>query len=141
MGTGPERGDGLEHRSGDDAADGGPVRELVAEQIAEQMVEQAQNFDLYDLAPLGCCAVSEAGEIMHADGTAAALFGVSRSALVGQPIFRFIAADDAPAFAGGHQQLDLAADLGQVLLPRDALLQLDEPHIAFGDNLFGELVG
>ena len=99
MGTGPERGDGLEHRSGDDAADGGPVREQVAEQIAEQMVEQAQNFDLYDLAPLGCCAVSEAGEIMHADGTAAALFGVSRSALVGQPIFRFIAADDAPAFA------------------------------------------
>ena len=78
MGTGPERGDGLEHRSGDDAADGGPVREQVAEQIAEQMTEQAQNFDLYDLAPLGCCAVSEAGEIMHADGTAAALFGVSR---------------------------------------------------------------
>ena len=36
---------------------------------------------------------------MHADGTAAALFGVSRSALVGQPIIRFIAADDAPAFA------------------------------------------
>ena len=99
MGTGPERGDGLEHRSGDDAADGGPVREQVAEKIAEQMAEQAQNFDLYDLAPLGCCAVSEAGEIMHADGTAAALFGVSRSALVGQPIFRFIAADDAPAFA------------------------------------------
>ena len=95
MGTGPERGDGLEHRSGDDAADGGPVRE----QVAEQMAEQAQNSDLYDLAPLGCCAVSKAGEIMHADGTAAALFGVSRSALVGQPIIRFIAADDAPAFA------------------------------------------
>ena len=60
MGTGPERGDGLEHRSGDDAADGG----LVREQVGELATEQAQDFDLYDLAPVGCCTVSEAGEIM-----------------------------------------------------------------------------
>ena len=95
MGTGPERGDGLEHRSGDDAADGGPVRE----QVAELATEQAQDFDLYDLAPVGCCTVSEAGEIMHADDTAAALLGVSHRALVGQPIVRFVAPEDAPAFA------------------------------------------
>lgn len=95
MGTGPERSDGLEHRSGDDAADGG----LVREQVGELATEQAQDFDLYDLAPVGCCTVSEAGEIMHADDTAAALLGVSHRALVGQPIVRFVAPEDAPAFA------------------------------------------
>ena len=37
------------------------------EQVGELATEQAQDFDLYDLAPVGCCTVSEAGEIMHAE--------------------------------------------------------------------------
>ena len=43
------------------------------------------------------------------------------------------------AFAGGHQQLDGAPDLGGVLLQRDPFLQLDQPLIAFLHNGFRHL--
>ena len=98
MGTGPERSDGLECRTRDDTAEGEQVREQ-GKQAEELATEQAQDFDLHDLAPVGCCTVSEAGEIMHADSTTAALFGTCCDALVGQPIVRFVAADDVPVYA------------------------------------------
>lgn len=39
-------------------------------------------FDLYDMAPLGYCTVSEEGRILEANLTAATMLGVTRSALV-----------------------------------------------------------
>ena len=47
-------------------------------------------FDLYDLAPVAYCSVSEQGQILEANMTAATLLGMSRRTLVGQRISRFI---------------------------------------------------
>jgi PAS domain S-box-containing protein len=51
---------------------------------------RARYFDLYDLAPVGYCTLSEQGLILEANLTAATLLGVARGALVKQPISRFI---------------------------------------------------
>jgi PAS domain-containing protein len=51
-------------------------------------------FDLYDLAPVGYFTLSEQGLILEANLTAAKLLGVARSALVKQPLSRFILPED-----------------------------------------------
>jgi len=65
---------------------------------AELDAERARYFDLYDLAPVGYCTCSEQGLILQANLSAATLLGVARSALVKQPISRFIVPEDADAF-------------------------------------------
>lgn len=50
-------------------------------------------FDLYDLAPVSYCTVSEAGIILETNLAATELMGETRSDLIGQPISRFIAKD------------------------------------------------
>jgi chemotaxis family two-component system sensor kinase Cph1 len=51
-------------------------------------------FDLYDLAPVGYCTISEKGLIQEANLTAANLLGVTRGALTKQPFSLFIHKDD-----------------------------------------------
>lgn len=51
---------------------------------------RARYFDLFDLAPVGYCTLSEQGLIMEANMAAASLLGVDRSVLVGQRFSRFI---------------------------------------------------
>ena len=51
-------------------------------------------FDLYDLAPVGYCTVSEEGIILEANLTAALLLGVKRGKLVDNPVTMFISKDD-----------------------------------------------
>ena len=51
-------------------------------------------FNLYDLAPVGYCSVSEQGLMLQANLAAATLLGSTRSALVKQPFSRFIAKAD-----------------------------------------------
>ncbi len=55
---------------------------------------RARYFDLYDLAPVGYATVCEKGLILDANLTAATLLGVSRGALVKQPLTRFILKED-----------------------------------------------
>jgi PAS domain S-box-containing protein len=55
---------------------------------------RARYFDLYDLAPVGYCTLSEKGLILEANLTAATLLGVVRSALIKQPLSRFILKED-----------------------------------------------
>jgi PAS domain S-box-containing protein len=55
---------------------------------------RARYFDLYNLAPVGYCTISQTGSILEANLTAATLLGVARGALVGQPITRFILRED-----------------------------------------------
>jgi len=55
---------------------------------------RARYFDLYDLAPVGYCTISEAGLIMEVNLTAANMLGVARSTLVKQPLTRFILPGD-----------------------------------------------
>ena len=51
---------------------------------------RARYFNLYDLAPVGYCSLSEQGLIQQANLAAAALLGATRSTLVKQPFSRFI---------------------------------------------------
>ena len=55
---------------------------------------RARYFDLYDLAPVGYCTISEKRLILEANLTAATLLGVVREALENQPISLFIHKDD-----------------------------------------------
>ena len=59
---------------------------------------RARYFDLYDLAPVGYCSVSEPGLIIEANLTAATLLGLERGALVRQPFSRFIFKEDQDSF-------------------------------------------
>ncbi|MEI6309655.1 MAG: PAS domain-containing protein, partial [bacterium] len=55
---------------------------------------RARYFDLYDLAPVGYCTLSEQGLILEANLAAATLLGSARGALVRQLISRFIHKED-----------------------------------------------
>ena len=72
--------------------------EMQNEELRRAQVEldaaRARYFDLYDLAPVGYCTISEEGLILEANLTAATLLGVARGALVKQPITRFILKED-----------------------------------------------
>ena len=79
---------------------------------AELDATRARYFDLYDLAPMGYCTLSEKGLILEANLTAATLLGVARSALVKRPLSRFILKQDQDKYyryrnallAGGKPQ-------------------------------------
>ena len=63
-------------------------------------------FDLYDLAPVAYCTISENGLILEANLTAATLLGMPRGALVNQPLSLFIIKEDQdPYFLSRHQLL------------------------------------
>ena len=61
---------------------------------AELDAARARYLDLYDLAPVGYCTVSEKGMILEANLTAADLLGVAVGALVNKPITQFILKED-----------------------------------------------
>jgi PAS domain S-box-containing protein len=73
---------------------------------------RARYFDLYNLAPVGYCTLSEPGLILEANLTAATLLGVTRSALDKKPITRFILREDQDIY----------------YLHRKHLFETGEPH-------------
>jgi len=73
---------------------------------------RANYFDLYHLAPVGYCTLSEKGLIQQGNLYAATLLGVDRDALVQQPITRFICHEDQDIFYRQRQQL-LASSASQ----------------------------
>jgi PAS domain S-box-containing protein len=66
---------------------------------------RARYFDLYDLAPVGYCTISEEGLILEANLTAATLLGAARSALVKQRVTRFILKEDQDLYYLHRRQL------------------------------------
>jgi PAS domain S-box-containing protein len=74
---------------------------------------RARYFDLYDLAPVGYFTLGEKGLILEANLTAATLLGVTRAALVKQPLTRFILPEDQDIYYRHRQQL-FAAGAPQV---------------------------
>jgi PAS domain S-box-containing protein len=62
-------------------------------------------FDLYDLAPVGYCTLSEQGLILEANLMAATLFDCSRGALVNQRISNFILKSDQDIYYLHRKQL------------------------------------
>lgn len=83
--------------------------ELQNEELRSAQVEldqsRARYFDLYDLAPMGYCTLSEKGLILQANLTAATLFGVTRGALCQQPFGRFILEPDQAIYYRQRKQL------------------------------------
>ena len=83
--------------------------EMQNEELRRAQVEldaaRARYFDLYDLAPVGYCTVSEEGLILEANLTAATLLGVARGALVKQPLTRFILTEDQDIYYLHRKQL------------------------------------
>jgi diguanylate cyclase (GGDEF)-like protein/PAS domain S-box-containing protein len=78
--------------------------ELRRTQAAQEAL-QARYFDLFDLAPVGYCSVSEQGLIQQANLAAGALLGMGRAALAKQPISRFILKEDQDIFYLHRKQL------------------------------------
>jgi PAS domain S-box-containing protein len=72
---------------------------------AELEASRFRYFDLYDLAPVGYCILSEQGLILEANLTAATLLGTPRSALIKQPISRLILKDDQTIYYLYRKQL------------------------------------
>lgn len=72
--------------------------EMQNEELRRAQIElerlRARYFDLYDLAPIGYCTISERGLILEANLVAAMLLGAGRSDLVNLPITRFIITAD-----------------------------------------------
>jgi PAS domain S-box-containing protein len=62
-------------------------------------------FDLYDLAPVGYCILSEKGLVLENNLTAAKLFVMTREALLNQPISRFIHKEDQDIYYFHRNQL------------------------------------
>jgi len=88
--------------------------ELQNEELRRAQVEldaaRARYFDLYDLAPVGYCTLSEKGMIEEANLTAAILLGVARGDLVGQPMSRFVLAEDQAIYYRHRHQLFATAE-------------------------------
>jgi PAS domain S-box-containing protein len=59
---------------------------------------RARYFDLYDLAPVGYCTISDKGLILEANLTAANIFGTTRAPLIDQPLAGFILKEDQEIF-------------------------------------------
>jgi len=71
----------------------------------ELEASRAGYFDLYDMAPVGYCTLSEQGLILEANLTAANMLGVERSHLVRQPLTRFILREDQDIYYRHRKQL------------------------------------
>jgi len=84
-------------------------------------IGRARYFDLYDLAPVGYCTLSEQGLILEANLTAATLLGMPRSALVKQPFSRFILKEDQDSYYLLRKQLFVGSQ------PRKGELRLTKP--------------
>jgi diguanylate cyclase (GGDEF)-like protein/PAS domain S-box-containing protein len=72
---------------------------------AELDAARVRYFDLYDLAPIGYCTISDHGLIMEANLTAAALLNLARERLVGQLLNRFILKEDQDIYYLHNKQL------------------------------------
>lgn len=83
--------------------------EIQNEELRRAQVEleaaKARYFDLYELAPVGYCTVSEKGLILEANLTAATLLGVARGELIKQPLTRFILKEDQDVYYLNRRQL------------------------------------
>jgi PAS domain S-box-containing protein len=78
--------------------------ELLRVQI-ELEAARARYFDLYHLAPVSYCTLSEEGLILEANLTFASLFGISRGLLLMRPIVRLIADEDQDIYFLYRRQL------------------------------------
>jgi two-component system, cell cycle sensor histidine kinase and response regulator CckA len=64
-------------------------------QVQTELIEsRARYSSLFDTAPVGFCTLSQQGIVLEANLAAAALLGVARDGLLGQPLLQFIPPED-----------------------------------------------
>ncbi|MBN1296059.1 response regulator, partial [bacterium] len=93
---------------------------------------RARYFDLYDLAPVGYCTLSDHGLILEANLTAATLLDWRRGDLIKQPITRFILQEDQDIYYLHRKKLIEAHSTGSTSStwtgePRECELRLVKP--------------
>lgn len=71
---------------------------------------QARYFNLYDLAPVGYCTLSESGLIIETNSAAAVMLNIGRDALVKRAIADFIDREDTVSYYLIRQQLLVTGD-------------------------------
>ena len=86
-------------------------------------------FNLYDLAPVGYCTLSEKGLILEANFTAAILLSVAQGGMLRQPFTRFIFREDQDIFYLHQKQL---FETGK---PQECELRMMEKDISFWAHL------
>ena len=83
--------------------------ELRESQIALDIV-RARYFDLYDLAPIGYLTLNAHGSIQQANLTVANLLGMTRGALIKQPLSKLILKADQDIYYLSHKKLMESGD-------------------------------
>lgn len=94
-----------QQRGTDDITRGDASSRADSAAVRSRDAARTRYFDLYDLAPVGYCTLSQAGLILQANGTASVLLGASREVLVGESIARFVAPDDAGVYEQFRRRL------------------------------------
>lgn len=79
----------------------------------ELATARARYFDLYDLAPVGYCTLSDQGLILEVNLTATVLLGVARSTLIKQPFSQFVLKEDQDIYYH-HRRQNLETDAPHV---------------------------
>ena len=89
--------------------------EMQTEELLRSQVEldksRALYFDLYDLAPVGYCTVSDKGQILQANLTAATMLGIARSGLIRSPFSSCIRKEDQDIFYLSQKMLAATGEL------------------------------
>ena len=104
--------------------------EMQNEELRRAQVEldalRARYFDLYDLAPVGYCTLSEGGLIQEVNLTAMTLLDLARGLLVKQPFSRFILKEDQNIFYLHRKQLfdSISSGYGQASSPQTCELRM-----------------
>ncbi|WPL10412.1 ATP-binding protein [Thiorhodovibrio litoralis] len=96
---------------------------------AEIEAAHARYFDLYELAPVGYCTLSEPGLILEANLTAATLLGQVRSALTRQPLSQFIVREDQDVFYLFRKSLFKAPSAARQGLEQDHAEPVGKPRM------------
>ena len=102
---------------------------------------RARYFDLYDVAPVAYCTVSEQGLIWQANLAAANLLGQTRNVLLNQPFSRYIFAEDQDVYYLGRRRLASdgeAQSLELRLVRHGGALFWAELTIAIGQDTTGK---
>ena len=96
---------------------------------AELEISRSRYFDLFDMAPVGYCTISETGLILEINLTAANLLGANRSELVMQPFSRFIQIQDQDVYYFYRKRLF------ETQVPQHCELRLFNHHTFFWARL------
>ena len=112
---------------------------------------RSRYFDLYDLAPVGYCTISEKGLILEANLTAATLLGAARGVLAKRPLSGFILPGDQDIFYRHHKllfetgrpqshEIRMLRQEGKTFWARiESTVSLDEDGVSVGRTVISDI--